>query len=698
MSKAVAKILPDAVIVRAMERALTKQGGSEGEGKWFTLLSHMSDFSALGSVYKQLEAYQGHVYKVVNLISNRLSTIPFRLEYERGTESAVIDRHVFYDLAKKPNPIWNFRQLIKFADMHLELTGRAFWRKVRGSGNQTVELWPMVPSSFSKLVTQSGEGGPIITGYVFFMGGIGGAVKEITIPAEDIIDFRFPHPTLMLDGASPIQAAAYAYDTDLAMRVYERRFFHNSARPDIILSSDQTINEDDAARIVRLWNQKFQGVDKKYNEPAVMGKGMSVETLTVSNKDLEFMVLKDWTKEDIFETYGAPPSMLGTIKEFRRDQMFASEMIFARECLTPRSLLMAETITGQLIHDYDQNLKLVFSSAIPDDPELNLKTRESNLKSGYSSINIEREKNGEDPVPWGDAPFLPINLLQYGESRSNGGNGSPAKSLNLAKGIADDDRRRARFHQLHARRVLSRSKPVENYMRKYFRDQEKEVMRNFDTQFRRIEGATSGMSRNKMNQWIEEKAAFDSINIDVRKWDETLTEGLTPFMTLAVETAGQDAIELLDVGFEFDVHNEISEAMIGQHIRKIVGVVNPETHQAIRAALQTGFDNGETMNQIAERIRNEFDFAKQVRSLRIARTEINAATNLGNLEGYKQSGVVEGKEWINGAGARESHLIAGATYREGGSVGPIKLDEYFDVGEGRTKSPGNTGIAKEDIN
>ncbi|MBW1778036.1 MAG: phage portal protein, partial [Deltaproteobacteria bacterium] len=347
ISRAVAKVIPDAVILRAMEKALVqKQGASEGEGKWFTLLSHMSDYTALGSVYKQLASYQGHVYKVVNLISNRLSTLDFWLEYERGTESAVIDNHVFYDLARKPNPIWNFRQLLKFTDMHLELTGRAFWRKIRGPGNQVVELWPIVPSNFNELKTEKGEGGPTISAYVFFVGGVGGvggAVKEVTIPAEDIVDFRFPHPTLMLEGASPIQAAAYAYDTDLAMRVYERRFFHNSARPDILLSSEQVINEDDATRIVKLWNQKFQGPEKKYSEPAVLGKGMSVEILSVSNKDLEFMVLKEWTKEDIFETYGVPPSMLGTIKEYRRDNMFASEMIFAKECLTPRSLLIGET-------------------------------------------------------------------------------------------------------------------------------------------------------------------------------------------------------------------------------------------------------------------------------------------------------------------------------------------------------------------
>jgi hypothetical protein len=104
------------------------------------------------------------------------------------------------------------------------------------------------------------------------------------------------------------------------------------------------------------------------------------------------------------------------------------------------------------------------------------------------------------------------------------------------------------------------------------------------------------------------------------------------------------------------------------------------------------------MQDIAARIRDVFTEAKQVRSLRIARTEIGAASSLGQFEGYRQSGVVERKEWVAGMGARETHAAAAARYGRGGDPGPIPLDEDFQVGEGRTLYPGGTGIAAEDIN
>lgn len=682
-------------IAAAFSGWFARKSDPGGLGRWITLVSHMSDATKLGSVFNQLDAYQGHVYKCVNLISNRVGALGWHLEYSRGNETAPVDRHPFYDLAERPNPYWPLRQLIKLSQTHLDLCGRAFWRLVLDGAGRPLEIWPLVPSNFKKIHLSPDR--LTIEAYEFFLRGDGtGTPKSVVYPAEEIVDFRYPHPVLLLEGASPIQASAYSYDTDMAMRVYQKRFFTNSARPDLILSSDQRISESDAERLVKLWKKRFQG-EHKTHEPAVLGQGMDVKLLQVSNSDMEFATLAGWTKEDILETYSVPASMFGTTGEYRRDNMLTTLTTFNAHCIAPRLALLAEALQMQLLAKYDPGLRFAFENPVPKDREARLKERETNLKTFYSSINEERERDGLDPVPWGNEPWGTIHdmpLLSGAESSTSAA-GNDGKAI-TQKRLEQKDRRRSNFQALHARRVLARARAMENWFKRFFADQEQEVLRALEDGYKRIDGATRGMSQVKMRAWIEQKEAFDWINIDLDKWDRALEEGIMPYLTLTVSLAGEEAMEYVGaIDIPFNDQSEAVRSAVGLHVDKIKGSVNPTTREAIRAALTAGFDAGESVQDIADRIREVFTEAKQVRSLRISRTEINAAQNAGNHEGYAQSGVVGRKEWVAGLGARDTHVEAMARYTGDGA---IPLSELFEVGAGRGPYPGSIGLPEEDIN
>jgi len=67
----------------------------------------------------------------------------------------------------------------------------------------------------------------------------------------------------------------------------------------------------------------------------------------------------------------------------------------------------------------------------------------------------------------------------------------------------------------------------------------------------------------------------------------------------------------------------------------------------LKKTLASGVDVGESIPKLAERISGVFTDAKGYRSTLIARTEVLNASNSGALEAYKQSGVVEKKEWLS---------------------------------------------------
>lgn len=658
-------------------------------------------FSSLGSVRKQCEAFQGHVYKCVSLIYRRAISVSMHLYKERGDEEEEIKRHPFLDLMRRPNPYMTGRDLKAITFMHRDLTGKAFWLLVSNSLGRPVEIWPLPVANFSRFVFNKAQ--TELLAYEFNTD----AGQPVQYVPEEVVYFRYSHPIYMFDGASPIQAMAYAYDTDMALRVYQRNFFQNSVRPDVVFETDSEIQAEDARRLLLAWKQAHQGVDRAW-EPAILDKGLKVNTLSVTAKDFEFAALAGWTKEDILEAYNVPPGKLGTVKDVNKANALGIDITFNSECIAPRLDSYEDQVNLSVLSRYDTGLFVQHDNCIPRDKEHDLKERETNLKTQYSTVNEERAREGREPVPWGDAPFVPINLIQYGEEA---GIVRESEKESDERRVTSDERRdqnsllvtrnlslkdRAEHIRLgHERRVAARSRIYRSFLRKFFKGLLKEVLDNLERVFPRIDGVISGMSIAKAKTWLDEhKDLADQCSFNMTGANKNLIDGSWPYIEGTLLMGGEEALSALEIDVTFDIFSpQAVEFMKTKTI--ILKDVNRVTHDAILKTLREGFETGDSMRDMAARVRKVFDSADKARSLRIAQTEINSAANFGTLEGYRQSGAVEGKEWIAGPGARETHIMAAAEYSGDGA---IPLHQDFHVGDGYGPAPGSIGLPEEDIN
>jgi len=645
-------------------------------------------FTSLGSRRKQLESYTNHVYKCVTVISNRAVGVPMKLFKERGDEDEEIKRHPFIDLMKKPNPYMTGRILKALTFMQLDLAGMAFWLKIFNGLGRPVELWPLPVGLFTEFVFNDAK--TELMGYEFRTD----TGRPVKYEPEEIVYFRRPHPVYFFEGASPIQAMAFAYDTDKALRTYQRNFFQNSARPDVVLETDQNMSKEDAKRVLLSWVQNHQGQDKSWL-PTVLFNGLKANAFSHTARDFEFAKLADWNKEDIFEAYQVPEGMLGTVTDVNRANQIGVEISFNSVCVKPRLDLYEEPITNDVLSHYDTGLYVEHDNCVPRDRELDLKERESNLDKKLTVVNEERAKLGLEPVPWGDTPWHSAMEIQYGEEpgvirEAYDDRGQKAGDRKQIKGARDNQR------LLHERRVAARSRAYRAWIRKFFRRQKDEVLANLEEHYPRIEGAIAGMSFGKVRKWLEEhKDLTDRISFDMNAANKELVDGSGAYLEAALIDGGENALATVGA---VDVTFDILTPQAVKHLRGkgiILRDVNRVTHDMIRAELTAGFEAGESMNQIAARIKKVFSNADKVRSLRIAQTETNSSANFGTVEGYRQSGVVQGKEWLAGPDARDSHLAAAMRYSGNGA---IPLNENFQVGAGSGPAPGNIGRAEEDIN
>jgi hypothetical protein len=138
-----------------------------------------------------------------------------------------------------------------------------------------------------------------------------------------------------------------------------------------------------------------------------------------------------------------------------------------------------------------------------------------------------------------------------------------------------------------------------------------------------------------------------------------IAEAEAKFITLLYEQEGQNAIDLVlemakksynlkpEVGIDFDIENPlVIEELLKQTQRFPAGLIGT-TEEEIRQAIAVGIREGETLDQIADRVEAKLSPSHILnRAELIARSEAIYAANAGAEHGYLQSGVVEGKQWL----------------------------------------------------
>ena len=107
---------------------------------------------------------------------------------------------------------------------------------------------------------------------------------------------------------------------------------------------------------------------------------------------------------------------------------------------------------------------------------------------------------------------------------------------------------------------------------------------------------------------------------------------------------------------------------------KLIQGVSQETIALVVNEIREGVEEGEGIEAIARRLEEEVGGFNRVRSRRIARTEIIRASNKGELEGARSTGLELAKEWI---ATRDSRTRGTHRRADGQTVG---LEEAFEVG------------------
>ena len=307
-----------------------------------------------------------------------------------------IKGHRVENMLMKPNDLMTHAEMLEQMSIDLDTAGETFWN-VRFSDAQ---IWHLDPE---KMEIHKKEGGRGIKKYVFRNDE---GVESIFLPEEIIHIIYIRDPKDRLRGSSPLRAAAISIDGDIYADNWNKNFFKNAARPDGILYSERHVEKSTRREWMQEWKEKFFGA--KRGSIGVLSGGVKYEQVGDGQKDMDFPALGNSAQKKILAVLGVPREVLGDMGSAATDTAESSRISFLSDTVFPRLQKIGEAFTWQLLFEnYKQDgIFLEYDDPTPQNRELKIKERESNVKIGARTPNEVREEDGMDKVENGDELYI----------------------------------------------------------------------------------------------------------------------------------------------------------------------------------------------------------------------------------------------------------------------------------------------------
>lgn len=197
---------------------------------------------------------------------------------------------------------------------------------------------------------------------------------------------------------------------------------------------------------------------------------------------------------------------------------------------------------------------------------------------------------------------------------------------------------------------------------------------------------------------VEERDALEQIMVAISTEGWSVLAGeVEPILAEIVGTQGYEALAQVGLGVDatpgpFGIVDERaihyaqwrSAEMVGMRRDELGNLIeNPNaewqitqsTRDMMRGDIETALQEGWSNDKLRDSLMENYAFSKE-RAMVIARTETNKAASQGALDGYKASGVVEGKLWLTADDDKVSEEC-----EANGAAGVLPLDADFPSGD-----------------
>lgn len=172
---------------------------------------------------------------------------------------------------------------------------------------------------------------------------------------------------------------------------FNRDFFDNDWTPGIILTSDRDISSDVRKRYIEGWKQQFTWRWNKFKS-IFLERGIDIKTINPSQKDIDFVEQRKFTRDEILAVFWVPKALLGLAEWVNVWNVKAFEDIFHKNVILPLARKIEDVFNRDRDIFKDSTFEFV-KSFLVDQEEAR-----KDYESGILTLNEIRATKGLDPI------------------------------------------------------------------------------------------------------------------------------------------------------------------------------------------------------------------------------------------------------------------------------------------------------------
>jgi SPP1 gp7 family putative phage head morphogenesis protein len=603
-------------------------------------------------------------------------------------------------LAPFPNPV--------FDPVHHPNGGS----KPKANANAFPALVVARPDRMTHLV-QEGE----LVGWQY----IDGAGRHIPLLPEQVVQTRMWNPYDDWRGLAELHSCHDAAEADYLAGKFNLNLMRSNGDQGVYVIAKNGVPTDaQRQQITDQLREKRELAQRGVFKPAFLTGDIQIEDAKIKTPDADFVANRLENRHEVFLALGVPPSMADVRAAYSIGSASDWFILIAETCI-PTGEKICQSINRVLRRQ--TGLEVSATLDWDEHPVIQAVRRERvETAQKYWAMGVPLNVLNEyldlelPACPDWDKGYLPFNVAPTGENAQAAP--APGKDDNFSEPLDDTIAlmRQAldpvsRLHAcleegregtqgtsiVHApsskasspsrweRYMAQRRETIKSYESRLGR----EIMKARAEVLGKIEQKGTKETKGSSSLSFVQKAVAGDFLFSAADWAAGLKAALRPVHQAALQRSGDQLFQEMGLKNPFAIAPEQVAKFVAERENQL-SEIPEEVFDTIRSALQEGLDCGDTMAELAGRVRSAFNEFSKGRAMRIAMTETGAAYGTGRNLAMKQAGV-QYQEWLSSgnAHARPAHQDAN------GQI--VAMDEPFIVGGEALRFPSDPDGRPENV-
>jgi len=294
------------------------------------------------AAYMRAYGASGTVFAIVSILARQTAKKNWHLYREqpqdgrrryttadKGSDQRTeVLKHQAMSVWNKPNPFMTGFMLRELSQTYLDLTGESYLIVKRdGRATFPTGLWPVRPDRMEPVPHAE----KFLAGYIY----TGPSGEAVPLQPDEVIMTKYPNPYDIYHGLGPVQAILVDIDAGKYSAQWNRNFFLNSATPGGVIQVDKRLSDEEWNEFTDRWRESHRGVGAAHRV-AVLEQGATWVSNAHSQRDMDYMNLRNVSRDVIREAFTMHKAILGTTDDVNRANSITAQEHFESFLLTDR--------------------------------------------------------------------------------------------------------------------------------------------------------------------------------------------------------------------------------------------------------------------------------------------------------------------------------------------------------------------------